>query len=140
MSKYIPPKHRWLIAAVLVLLSALTAFAAERVLFSGTWTKKGFDIAGHWSVVEDNGRHFVVLDAAFRTKNAPDLKIFQSPKALGELDNRNATEGAVLVGQLTSANGAQRLAVPAGTDPARFTTLVLHCEQYSKLWGGATLR
>jgi hypothetical protein len=134
------PKHRWLLAAALVLLSALPLFAAERVLFEGTWTKKGFDIAGNWSVVEDGGRHFVVLDETFRTKNAPDLKIFLSPKPLGELDNRNATEGAVLVGQLTSSSGAQRLAVPAGTDPSRFATLVLHCEQYSKLWGGAALR
>ena len=139
MPKLNPIRGRWLLVASLVLLAAVPLLAAE-VLFEGTWTKKGFDIAGRWSVVEDGGRHYVVLDEAFRTKKAPDLKIFLSAKPLAELNNRNATEGAIFVGELTRARGAQRLVVPAGTDPARFTTLVLHCEQFSKLWGGAPLR
>ena len=134
------PMLRWCLVSLLVLFTALPLFGAEKVLFEGTWTKKGFEIAGTWKVVEDGDRHYVVLDEAFRTKKAPDLKIFLSPKSLAELGNRNATEGSVLVGPLPGARGAQRLAVPAGTNPSEFRTLVLHCEQYSKLWGGAPLR
>lgn len=124
---------------LLAVLLVVPAFAAGKVLFQGTWTKKGFDIAGQWQIVEENGKVFVELDAAFRTKDAPDLKIFLSPLPLSELNNRNATEGALLVGPLSEHHGAQRLAVPAGTQLGRYKTIALHCEKYSKLWGGAGL-
>jgi len=120
-------------------LLVLPAIAADKALFEGTWSKKGYDIAGHWQIVEEHGKVFVELDQAFRTKNGPDLKIFLSPRPLSELNNRNVLEGALLVGPLSHPKGSQRLAVPAGTDLGRYKTIVIHCEKYSKLWGGAAL-
>ena len=124
---------------VLVLGSLHTMVFASEVA-GDSWTKKGFAIAGGWSIVERDGKHFVLLDDSFKTKNAPDLKIFLSPLPLEEVHDDNATEGSVFVGALRSAKGAQELEIPAGTDLQRFRTILIHCERYTKLWGGASLR
>ena len=123
----------------LALLAAPAAFG-QKVLHQGTWTAKGYEIEGTWKIVEEGGRAYVALDADFSTKQAPDLKIFLSPLALSEIRNSNATKGALRVGALTSPKGAQKLEIPAGTDLGRYKTLVLHCEKYTKLWGGSALR
>ena len=90
--------------------------------------------------MRDGGKTFVVLDAAFNTTSAPDLKIFLSPNPSASLDNRNATQGSQLVAVLTSNRGAQRYEVPAGVDLQRFKAIVIHCEKYTKLWAAADLR
>ncbi len=127
-----------MISLILVLGLLTTVFAGE--IAAGSWTKKGFAVAGGWSIIERDGEHLVLLDDGFKTKNAPDLKIFLSPLPLEEIRNHNATQGAVFVGALRSAKGAQELRIPAGTDLERFRTILIHCESYSKLWGGASLR
>ncbi|MEM9552745.1 MAG: DM13 domain-containing protein [Acidobacteriota bacterium] len=104
----------------------------------GSWTAKGFDIDGSWSIVNEGSQAVLVLDEGFSTKSAPDLKIFLSPKPLAQLENRNATDGAVLVARLKSNRGAQRYPLPG--DFASYVSLIIHCEKYSKLWGGADLR
>lgn len=127
------------ILVLMLLAVALPATAQEKVLHQGRWTQKGFAIEGAWKIVEEGGRRFVVLDQAFRTKSAPDLKLFLSPRNPGEISSLDATDGAARVGELTSNQGAQRIAIPAGVDLGRYRTLVLHCEKYSKLWGVAAL-
>lgn len=122
----------------LFLLSG-AAMAAGKVLHQGSWTKKGYAVEGQWKIVEDGGKHFVELDASFRTKNAPDLKLFLSPQNLDKVTGSNATQRTVLVAKLKSNKGAQRYEIPAGTDLEKFITLLLHCEKYSKLWSAATL-
>lgn len=124
----------------IVLFSFLLALPlVAATLHQGKWTKKGYSIAGTWQIVEEGGRKFVVLDDAFKTKNAPDLKIFLSPRSVAELNNRNATQGSVLVGPLQSPKGAQRLEIPSGTNLSSHRSILIHCEKYSKLWGAAAL-
>lgn len=123
-------------ASLLLTLSSATAFAGE----TGTWTKKSFAVAGSWSIIEEGGRRYVELSDDFKTKSAPDLKIFLSTQSVAEVTGKNATRDAVLVGPLPRARGAVRLEIPEGTDLSQFTTLLLHCEQYSKLWAAAPLR
>ncbi|MFK8017134.1 MAG: DM13 domain-containing protein, partial [Gammaproteobacteria bacterium] len=79
------------------------------------------------------------LDDKFKTRNAPDLKLFLSPRAAGDVTPDNAVEGSVLISKLRKAKGAQRYALPDDLDLAQFETLVLHCEQYTKLWGVSPL-
>lgn len=134
-----PTTNRRPIHWALLSLFLLTIPLAAATLHQGSWTKKGYPIAGTWQIVDEGGRKFVVLDAAFKTKSAPDLKIFLSPKTVADLDNGNATEGAVLVARLQNADGAQKLAIPSGTDLKKYRSILLHCEKYSKLWGAAAL-
>lgn len=128
-----------LLLSLALLISAVPVLAQE-TLHSGTWTEKTYEIEGSWKIVEDGGKAFVELSADFSTKKAPDLKIFLSPLSLSEVGDKNATERAVLVSPLDSHKGAQRYEISAGTDLSRFKTIVIHCEKYSKLWGGAELR
>lgn len=130
-----------LLAALSALVLALWAAppaSAQEILHRGAWVAKGFDIDGSWQIVREGGKTYLVLDDAFNTKSAPDLKIFLSPRAVAQLENRNATEGAVLVAKLKSNRGGQRYELR--DDPGRFKSVVIHCEKYSKLWGGADLK
>ncbi|MEL7060536.1 MAG: DM13 domain-containing protein [Acidobacteriota bacterium] len=113
------------------------AAEAQDVVHQGRWTEVGYKIDGSWSIVRDGGRLFVVLDGAFSTKKAPDLKIFLTPRPLAENTNRNATQGSFLVAPLASNRGAQRFELRA--DPADYRAIIVHCEKFSKLWGGADL-
>ncbi len=105
----------------------------------GTWTKRYQKIKGNWSIVETSEGRFLELDDQFKTRNAPDLKLFLSPRAAADVTPENATSGSLLVAPLRKPKGAQRYALPAELDLDAFSTLVLHCEQYTKLWGVSPL-
>ena len=134
-------------AAALAAVAAPAAFvatpaaaqSAETVLHTGTWTKVSFNARGAWSIVERDGSRFVVLSDDFRTRGAPDLKIFLSPADAGTLNGSNATDGAHLVAELSSARGGQTYEIDADVDLGDFATIMIHCEQYSKLWAVASL-
>ena len=133
---------RLLTRTVLILCFLSTfalAAAAQAQLQEGSWTGKSSTIKGGWSIVEENGKHFVLLNDDFSTKKAPDLKLFLSPLSLEKLSNSNATTGSVLIAKLGSHKGAQRYEIPGGVDLSKFQSLIVHCEKYSKLWGGADL-
>ncbi|MEM6457742.1 MAG: DM13 domain-containing protein [Acidobacteriota bacterium] len=129
-----------LLLVIALAVSTGAALAAD-ALAHGSWTKKSFKIAGTWKIVDEGGTRYVELDAAFKTKKAPDLKLFLHPLPLSAVNGKNAaSNGAVLIHQLDSHKGAQRYALPADVDLSQFRTLLVHCEKYSKLWGGAPLR
>ena len=75
-----------ILATALLLLIPTTVLAAE----SGSWTKKSFSVSGTWSIVEEGGKHFVVLSDDFKTKKAPDLKIFLSNHTVDSANGKNA--------------------------------------------------
>ncbi len=105
----------------------------------GTWTKRYQTIKGTWSIVETSEGRFLELDDTFKTRKAPDLKLFLLPRAAADVTPDNAVEGSVLISKLRKAKGAQRYELPADLDLDEFSTLVLHCEQYTKLWGVSEL-
>jgi len=129
-----------LLAALLVLASAGLAAADEEVLASGRWTEKNYEVAGGWRIVAVGDERFVELDEDFKTRRAPDLKLFLSPLPLAELDDRNATRGATRIAELEGHRGAARYPIDPTVDLSEFLTLILHCEQYSKLWAGWPLK
>lgn len=113
--------------------------AAGQTLYAGQWTKKSFKVSGDWSIVEKDGKTYIKLSSDFRTRNAPDLKIFLSPLAASQTNGDNATDGSILVAPLTSNSGEQTYEIPEGVDLANFKSVLIHCEQYSKLWSAADL-
>ncbi len=120
-------------------LHVAMAEATAETLFTGDWTKKSFKSSGVWEIYSEAGKTYVKLSADFRTRNAPDLKIFLSPLAASETNGRNATTGSVLIAPLTSNAGEQVYEIPASVDLADFKSILIHCEQYSKLWSAADL-
>lgn len=115
------------------------AETASETLYSGVWKKKTSKSTGNWSIVKDGGRTFVKLSDDFKTRNAPDLKLFLSPLSAAEANGKNATEGAVLVAPLSSNAGAQTYEIPAGINLAANKSILIHCEAYAKLWSAANL-
>lgn len=124
---------------VIITAPAVAAFAEDSVIASGSWTKKSFNASGSWQIVERDGAQFVVLSSDFRTRNAPDLKIFLSPLDGASLNGKNAIDGSVLIAPLSSARGGQEYEIPEDVDVSSFTSIIIHCEQYSKLWSVAAL-
>ncbi|MEM6415901.1 MAG: DM13 domain-containing protein [Pseudomonadota bacterium] len=119
--------------------TAVAATSGETVIVRGTWTKKFADSRGDWSIVERNGKQFVVLSDDFKTRRAPDLKIFLTPTDIGSLNGDNATDRSVLIAPLANNKGGQEYEVPNGVDINDYTSIVIHCEAYSKLWSAAPL-
>ncbi len=125
-------------AAVFAFFAA-PAFAAE-TLHEGTWTKKNYKASGTWSIVEeDDGSRFVVLSDDFKTRNAPDLKLFLSPRTVEDLENGNATSGSFFIAELKKNKGGQRYKLDDSVDLSEFESIIIHCEKYTKLWSAAAL-
>ena len=106
---------------------------------SGDFIKKKKSISGSWEVVQRGDQTVIVFGDDFKAKSGPDLKVFISPATVSEVNGKTATNGSVLLGELTSTKGSQEYVVPAGVDLANFESVLVHCEAYSVLWGGGDL-
>ncbi|MEL6559987.1 MAG: DM13 domain-containing protein [Bacteroidota bacterium] len=111
----------------------------QEINLSGKWTKKSYTVNGSWKITKSGNTYQVTLDNDFKTKSAPDLKIFLSKKEAGQLNSKNATDGAVLVSKLNKASGGQSYQISESVDLSQYKSILIHCEQYSVLWGVANL-
>ncbi|GAA6154935.1 DM13 domain-containing protein [Pyruvatibacter sp. HU-CL02332] len=105
---------------------------------------RAFDVAekpldGSWSIETRDDGAYIVLSDDFRTSNAPDLKIFLSQQDVNDVRDNTATNNAVLVSKLDSTSGAQEYKLPADFSTDAYTSVLIHCEQFSVFWGGANL-
>ena len=113
--------------------------AAAPVNLGQSFVKKKYKIKGHWSVVQENGRTLIHFSDDFKTKNGPDLKVFLSPQSVGEVTGETVLDGAVTLGVLKSNKGSQDYLLPKGVSLANFSSVLIHCEAFSVLWGGGSL-
>ena len=116
-----------------------TTAAAEVGHNSGAWVAKSKAIKGGWSIEKRGDQHVITFNEKFKTKGGPDLKVFLSPQSIDQVTGRNATNGAELVAVLKSTRGSQEYVLPSNIDVNSFNSLLIHCEQYSVLWGGANI-
>ncbi|CAM2069874.1 DM13 domain-containing protein [Sulfidibacter corallicola] len=127
--------YTWLTTFSLLILGT-TALAQTP---SGTFKKKEKDIRGSFTVKDIGGKKVLRLGSDFKTKNGPDLKIVLSPKTFAEANGKNAMVGGFVVGPLKATKGTQSYPLPAKIDLSRYKAVLVHCEKYSVLWGGADL-
>ena len=120
--------------SAVALCSVVFATTLSAADLSGTWTKKSQKISGTWTI-EDGKISF----SDFSTRNAPDLIILLSPLTVDELNNKNADQGAVFIAKLNSNKGDQVYTLPSDLDLSAFESIIIHCQQYTKLWGAAPL-
>lgn len=115
-------------------------YAPEGSIVSGDFTKKRVRVHGVWELVtRDDGVRELRFDDDFRTRRGPDLKVFLSPRTIGDATGTNAVDGSLLLGALQSNRGAQVYEIPADVDLSAYASFLVHCEAYAKLWGGANL-
>ncbi len=131
----------------IILLASLVfvhILQAQEVKYEGSfkadsyWTK----FEGDWKITEKEGTYTVQFADNFETKKAPDLKIFLSKLPFEEINGENAADESqsVLIAELQIYEGAVTVEVPKGINPAAYQSIIVHCEKYAKLWGGASLK
>lgn len=97
---------------------------------------------GKWKIVKSGDNYQVVFADDFRAKQAPDLKIFLSKADFDDIESKNALKNGepVFVAKLTSYKGSASYDIPATIDISQYKTIIVHCEEYTKLWGGSPLK
>ncbi|MBO6689279.1 MAG: DM13 domain-containing protein [Henriciella sp.] len=113
--------------------------SVEQELSSGSFIKKKKKLKGAWEVVRRGDKIFIVFGDDFRAANGPDLKIFLSPQTVSEVTGKTAINGSVNIGELKATKGSQEYEVPAGISLSDYSSVLVHCEAYSVLWGGGDL-
>jgi len=127
--------------AAMVVLSGVARADTEYLFGSALWTEKTEEATGAYTIERDEDDGLVLrLSDDFSTKKAPDLKIVLSPLSIKDANKKNALEGGLVLGNLTSHEGAQSFVIPAGTDLEAYQTVLIHCKKYTKLWVAAPLR
>jgi len=112
----------------------------DRVIASGRFTKKKKFINGTWSIVMEGGKRYLRFDEAFKTKWAADLQIFLSPQSIAAANHKNAGQNVYRLAPLTAKKGAQSYIIPDDVDLSIYNSILIHCEEYALLWGGADIR
>ncbi len=128
-----------LIFGFLAIGVATAASATTAADSSGQFIKKNYAINGGWSIEKRGNQNIIKFNGDFKTKNGPDLKVFLSPRAFESVRGSNATHKAALVSKLIRSSGEQEYVLPSDIDLADYRSLLIHCEAFSVLWGGANL-
>lgn len=120
--------------------SPLPAADAKPATISGDFSKRAFKAEGQFTLaINEEGRAMLTLSDDFRTRGGPDLKIFHSPLDAATVTGNNATQGALFVSPLQSHRGGQEYILPEGARLEDYKTVLIHCEEYAKLWAVGTL-
>ena len=118
---------------------AVAVEAVEASLPSGNFIKKKKKLKGGWEVVQRDGNTYIKFADDFSASKGPDLKVFLSPLSVAEATGKTAAEGALNIGELQKTKGAQEYLVPAEVNIADYSSVLVHCEKFSVLWGGGDL-
>ncbi len=104
------------------------------------WVEKGYRIDGGWNIVEKDGKNVLTFSEDFSTKKGPDLKVYLSKESIQKIKGRNVTKTSILISALKSEKGAQEYQLPDDLNLDDFSSVLIHCEAYSHLWGGGALK
>lgn len=131
-------------ATFLMLLAFSMLFTAQNasadLVSEGTWVNKQYSIKGGWEIAKVDGQTIIKFKDSFETKSGPDLKIFLSKKSIDEVTGRTVVGAdSVLISPLNSNSGTQQYILPANIAIEDYKSLLIHCEAFSVLWGGATI-
>ncbi len=108
-------------------------------IVAGKFSKKQKAIRGDWEIVRENGQTKLIFSSDFKAANGPDLKVFLSPQNLSDVSGKTATRGALKLDVLKSSKGSQTYIIPENVNLSNFSSVLVHCEAYSVLWGGGSL-
>ena len=75
----------------------------------------------------------------FRVTNGPDLRVILSPHPNPETSSEVLEDGYIEVGKLKGNIGNQNYALPAGTDPSIFNSVVIYCKPFKVVFSVASL-
>ncbi len=99
-------------------------------MFAGDHDHK---VSGGYSIVEKGGKQSLVLADDFLLDGAPD------PYVVLSADDMGSGGRTLNLGALTRKKGSSTFAIPAGTDLAQYTHVLVWCKKYNVTLGSAAL-
>lgn len=123
----------------LVLSFVIVIGHAQEILLGGEFSEKDASTSaeGQFTIIEENGIRRLTLGEDFQVTDGPDLFVLLSPKSFMDATDENADQGAVNLGALQTNIGEQSYEIPASVDLAQYQSVLIHCIEYSHLFGGA---
>ncbi len=129
---------------VILLLLSFSFGITQEVVYKGEWDNysRWTTFEGSWQIVKSEEKQEIIFGDDFEAKKAPDLKIFFSKASLDDITSKNALKAGepVFVAKLASYKGKATYTIPSSIDITKYKTVIVHCEEYSKLWGGSPLK
>ena len=116
---------------------ARIAAAAPQVLGSGTFQTRQVGTSGSVRFVKTGNTQTIEI-SNLSTSSAPNLEIYLS-KA-GSITSSGEIGSSIKLTALRSPNGTQTYTVPANIDLLQYKSIAIHCTQYNKLFGSASIR
>ena len=133
---------RFFISLVLVLFGCATETPdpSADVLATGAFVDKGGQHTAGTYRIERSGDDFrLVLESDFETDEGPDLHVLLSPVAVDSAENDNVAETALVIAPLQEQTGEQVYAIRGGVDLSAYRSVLIHCIEFSHLYGAAPL-
>ena len=136
---------RMFFAPLMFTLLVNFAYGEERnIIYSGKLKSDSYftTLKGSWKIVREGKKTILKLEDNFKSSDGPDLKIFFSKLPFKDVDGDNAAnkDVSVKVGVLKSFAGKNSFVIPDEISLDSYKSIIIHCEKYSKLWGGAVLK
>ncbi len=127
------------VCALVLVSASFSAICDETLHGPGDWVKKSYRIQGEWQIVSRDDARFIVFNEDFKTKKGPDLKIYLSKMPIADIEDDDVEPSSIKIAALKSNKGHQEYALPADIDLDEYRSMLIHCEAYTHLWGGAAL-
>lgn len=123
---------------VLLFITCQSQLVAQK---GDQWTDKVYSINGNWAIEEESGSVYFQLGSDFMTLAGPELELYLSPMAIGEIRDREAIDkkGGLMIAGLKSNKGAQKYPLPQGVALSDYKSIVIYCPKFSVVWGGVSL-
>ena len=132
------------LVALFTCILCVSISSAQESIYQGSFEANSYwtTFEGDWEIKKDGDEYVIYFKDNFEAKKAPDLKVFLHKLPFKKIDGDNASHkaDAVLIAQLSKYKGAMSFKVPASVELTNYQSLIVHCEKYSKLWGGAALK
>lgn len=128
---------------MLFFLICLTACnTSGNVVATGTFTDKGGQhTSGTYRIEKAGDQLTLILSEDFRTDEGPDLHVVLTPTATDVAENETAMANgnALVIAPLESLSGEQQYELPADVDLSLYKSVVIHCIEFTHLYGAAPL-
>lgn len=135
-----PMNHGRLLLLLLLLGTLLvpaTAMAAPVQQYGGKVVTLAHSASGKASVVRDGSRRLLTLSNGFRIDPGPRVRVYLvAGKVRGDGDVRDFVD----LGTLKGSRGRQQYRIPAGTNVAKYRTVVFWCVPFTQALAKAELR
>ncbi len=127
------------VCALVLISTSFSVIADETLRGPGDWVKKSYRIAGEWEIISRDDARFIVFNEDFKTKKGPDLKVYLSRMPISDIEDNDVVHSSIKISALKSNKGHQEYPIPADIILDEYSSMLIHCEAYAHLWGGASL-